>query len=392
MMKHARIGPSAAERWFVCPGSVALIEKMVASGEIDPNAPNPPADEGTAAHHFRSDALSLGMDAWDFVGQAITIRGARYECTEEMAAFLQPGIDWIRQQPGNRVIEHRVDLGRWIPDGFGTLDYGIIHLGSRTLIINDLKFGFVPVEAQDTLQLRIYALGVLDYYDLWDQIDKIVLVIDQPRNGGQKLWSVTVEELEQFGQEVRVAAARVNEPDAPLVVSPAGCQWCDVKRSVRGCPAWNAHMEALLDDASDPDLLTPERRWEICQIASQAKKWLDQIVGQATDAAVAGNPDPGAKAVPGKAGNREYRDEAKAQEILVAALGDDAFTRQLKSPAQAEALLRPARGREGDPAAWAELNKIIVRPPGKPVLAPLKDRRLSLSYLAKAIDEFEDLN
>lgn len=401
MAAHARLSPSSATRWFNCPRSISLTEELVAAGLIDLDKPNIPADEGTAAHSVRADCLTMGLDAWDFVGTSLTIKGNSYPCTDDTARFLQRGIDRIRAQPGNLIVEHRVDLGRWIPEGFGTLDVGIIWLGGRTLTIDDLKFGFVPV--RPGRQLRIYALGVIEYYDLWDKIDTIKLVIDQPRNGGTKYQEISLVDLLGFADELVEAVARVNEADAdtPLVVTTDGCEWCPVREAPAGCPAYNAHMLDMLgDDVSDLDGqprmadrvdITPERRWHIAQYASHAKKWLDKVVADSIEAGLLGTPDPGSMVVPGKPGDREYTDEDEAAKLLEASLGADAYVTKLITPAQAEKLLVPTRKNKGDADTWAKLEKVITRPPGKPALTAAGSDKQDLSALAAEINALDDL-
>lgn len=399
-MQHARLSPSSSPRWTVCYRSVTLIEELIAAGKIDPDKPNIPADEGTAAHLVRSHCLTLGMDAADFVGTSVVIKGNRYSCTDEVADFLQPGIDWLRTQPGNMIVEHRVDLRRWIPDGFGTLDAAVIWLKDRLLTINDLKFGYVPVAARGATPMRIYALGVIEYYGLWDKVDRIRLVIDQPRNGGMKFWEISLEDLLAFADELPEHVARVDDPNAPLVVSPEGCEWCPVRETKEGCPALNALMLDIVGDVgaldgeprmADRTAMTPERRWHVAQYAPMAKKWLDKVVADSIEAGLLGFPDPGSKVVPGKPGDRIYVDEAKATELLEAALGSDAYVTKLISPTQAEKLLVPTRKTKGDPKAWAALEVLITRPPGKPALAPADSDKQDLSALAAEINALEDL-
>ena len=57
-------------------------------------------------------------------------------------------------------IERRLDMTRWVPEGYGTGDCVLI--GDRTLHIIALKYGKgVPVSADGNPQLRLYALGAL---------------------------------------------------------------------------------------------------------------------------------------------------------------------------------------------------------------------------------------
>lgn len=401
---HARLGPSAADRWTVCPRSVREIERLVAEGKIDPHASSGAADEGTAAHQVRGDALDLGLDAWDFLGTSITINGVEYPCDEDMCVHLQPGIDWLREQEGTLIVEHRVDLSAWMPGQFGTLDTGVINYRARRATINDLKYGAgVDVQAVENKQLRIYAIGTMDNFDLWDKVDEVELVIDQPRLGGMKHWSVSAEELREFAHEVKAAALRVDDPDAPFVASEKGCYWCPVKDSKEGCPAYTAWMGDIFDNAFDEDddtialdvppsftpahRITPERRWYIVKHAHLAEKWLAKLHQDSIDSAKAGFPDPGSKLVAGRRGDRYYKDTNAAEMLLLEHLGNDAFTYKLKSIAQVEKIFKPTRKRPGNPDALSELNKLVGQDEGKPVLVPDTDERPAIAPVDDLFDD-----
>lgn len=400
MTAHARLGPSASDRWMVCAPSVRLIERLTAEGKIDPRSSSGAADEGTAAHQVRGDALELSLDAWDFIGSSLTINGVNYECDDEMARHLQYGMDWVNEQPGELIVEHRVDLGRWMPGQFGTLDTAIIQRAVRRLIVDDLKYGAgVPVDAVGNRQLRIYAIGIMDNFDLWGEIDEIEIVIDQPRAGGMKHWSVTAEELEAFAHEVKAAAARVDDPDAPFVPSEKGCMFCEAKWHCDAYTAWMLDLAGLddLDDLDsepvlpDPTEITPERRWYIVQHAHLVTKFLAKLHADSMEAAEAGEPDPGSKLVPGQRGNRKYTNETRAERILKISLGDNAFTRKVKSPAQAEKDLAPGRKKVGNERAWRLLNRLITQDEGRPILVPASDPREAIPSLTSGLDDLDDL-
>lgn len=404
MAAHARLGPSAADRWMVCPRSVREIERLVAAGEIDPHSSSGAADEGTAAHQVRGDALDLGLDAWDFLDTTLKINGVTYVCDEDVCGHLQPGMDWVREQAGKLIVEHRVDLSAWMPGQFGTLDTGVIDYQGRRLIIDDLKFGAgVDVPAEENKQLRIYAIGTMDNFDLWGKIDEIELVIDQPRLGGMKHWPVSADDLRVFAHEVQAAARRVDDPDAPFVASEKGCHWCPVKDSREGCPAYMAWMSDIVDNAFDeddevialdvppeftpPHKITPERRWYIVKHAHLAEKWFAKLHADSIEAAKAGFPDPGSKLVLGRRGDRRYSDENAAQMLLLEHLGQDAFTFKLKSPAQVEKVFKPTRKRPGNPEALSALYALVTQDDGKPILVPDTDSRQAISPVDDLFDD-----
>lgn len=390
MAEHARLSPSSAHRWLLCPGSVALCESI-------PDEPSIYSAEGTIAHEIREQCLRLGLEPEDFVGSRMSADGFTFDITEEWAKHLQPGIDRVRDLGGELHIEHRVTLDRWMPDQFGTLDAGIVK--KNIIAINDLKFGAgVPVEAEDNEQLKIYALG------FWDNIarhrtdaEDVLIIIDQPRaQGGGGEWRTTIKDLLAFGKRVKKAAAATYEEDAPLVPGLEQCLFCPASKHGT-CPAYtqfNLEMTGMsfadLDAAESMDInpplvkpqaLTPKRRSFIVRHAPMFRKWLDTMHSDTLTDALAGLPTPGLKAVNGRKGPRQWKDAEKADARLERILGEDRFDKKLKSPAQVETVL--------DAAEWKRMQKFVVQSEGKPTLVPDDDKR---EAIRPAASKFRNLD
>ena len=400
---HARLSPSAADRWMVCPGSVRLTEGMQETSSVY-------ADEGTAAHNIRALCLELDLDAHHFIGYRQEINGHEFVWAEEDADYLQRGIDWVRQQPGHLVVEHRCDLSTWMPGQFGTMDTAIIT--DERLIVNDLKWGRGElVDAEDNKQLRIYALGMYDYARKsgllgdHDRDYEIVIVIDQPRAGGQKEWLLSLGELLAFGEEVEEAAKRTYDPDAPFVASKKGCRWCKAKDRPGGCDTHTEWVMSMFDQSFDDideaaasgepiklppaSNLTPERRSVIVKNADVVRRWLADIHDRTLAAALAGEPTPGLKAVEGDKGNRKWIDETAVETILTNALGDEAFTKKVKSPAQVEKLIAPTKRKLGMPEVWESLRAHVGQESGKPVLVDESHEKPRLQTVDELFDDAE---
>ena len=235
---HARLSPSDWSRWSACPGAIRLTENLQRSSSVF-------AAEGTGMHLIRAECLELGMDPSDFLGQKLRVEGFEFEVNEDWCRWLQPGLDWVREQAGVMFVEKLVDLSEWMPGQFGTADTIIVAPGCMT--VNDFKGGAGEVvDAEDNGQLLIYALGAWSNFGRALVPDagkdyRVRLVIDQPRAGGISVWETTLGYLLEFGEKARAAAARTLEPNAPLCAGAKQCRWCPAASTC------NEHARFVLD-------------------------------------------------------------------------------------------------------------------------------------------------
>ena len=393
---HAKLGPSGADRWCQCTASVDLIDRLIEDGKVAPDSTSVYAAEGTVAHEIREMCLNLGLDPHHFVGRVMSADGFTFTVGEDMASHLQTGIDWVREMTQAPDVEIRVDLSHWLPGQFGTCDTGWISGG--TLYVSDLKYGQGEnVEAVGNRQIRIYALGYWAYKG-FPHIDRVVLNIDQPRAGGMKFWEISADELFAFAKdEVVPAFAAIDSGETSFAPGSKACRWCPVKGV--GCPArdqWVLDMIATDPDAFNddeprfPSVITPERRWHIVRHAKDIREWLAKLHDDSLTDALAGNPDPGSKAVEGDLGDRCFTDQEAAKLILVGALGRHAFKpRQIIGITDIEKHLKPGKKKQGNPEAWEALMELVTRAPGKPKLVSEDHPKQSISV---DMDDFDDLD
>lgn len=391
MTAHAELGPSGATIWMNCPGSVAAQRGL-------PDETSEFAAEGTFAHLISDQCLSLGLDAYDFVGDKCEVDGFTFEWTEDDAHQLQFGIDQVRGFGGDFFGEQKVDLSKWLGAGqFGTLDRAIIT--PDEIIIGDLKWGRgVPVSPIKNKQLMLYALGLINH--LRDRLPqgvnlRVRIIIDQPRcSGGGGEWVTSLTELFAFGEAARAAALLTRDPSAPRIAGDH-CLWCRRRTAPGGCPAFDEFAVDLIDSSFDeidmddaigvapelPLVMTPERRAFILRHRKLFEEWVEILHAQALDDAMRGLPCGGLKAVDGRKSRDKWFDDKRADAALVPLLGDKRLTFKVRSPTQ---ILK-----ELDEARRAEIEPLICRGTKKPVLVSEQDARPAVLTIEQKFDEVE---
>ena len=437
MPVHARLSPSGADRWMVCTASVALIERLIANGELresdlegeeqiseeeiieqnldayedvvlDPTRESTSfSAEGTVMHEVRASCLYLDLEPQNFVGQKLSADGFSFVIDDDMADRLVEGIDWIRENTSSPFVERRVNLSNWLPGQYGFCDTYWLH--RDTLFVSDFKNGVgEPVAAEGNRQLRFYALGA--WFELGcPKVKKVVLNIDQPRAGGMKFWpgNLPFAELMEFGEEAKRVYKRIETGNVEFAPTTKGCRWCPVRKTKRGCAAfnqWNLWMlgNSLLDmSEGDPKFADPMQipramRYYIVKNAAGIRAWLAKLHDESLNAAIAGDPDPGSKAIEGSGGNRFFTDEEKAEEIIGRALGDAAYKpKKIIGFTEIDRLMKPGRKKQGFPDEYEELLELVDRGDPKPKLVPA-DHPAPAYVLEEDeyedLDEFEDLD
>ena len=357
---HHPMGPSAATRWMSCPGSVEYTLEM-------PDYGSSYAAEGTHAHTLGEICLSENVDAYDVDGFPDDMR----DHINNYAIYVRGIAD------GERIyVEQSLDLNDYIPGAFGTADALVIK--GTDLHVIDLKYGMGVVEAENNPQLMIYGLGAVNKLLAKKiEIKEVVLHIFQPRAGGSRTWSISVDDLLVYGGKVARAAELCLEDDAPLNPSEKACQWCKGKAT---CPAlYQKNLELVGGDFEmlpSVENMSDDQIRLVLEHKSLIESWLKAIESHIFSRLEHGQGFEGFKMVEGRS-IRKWNGDAETK--LVKLMGDAAFDKKLIGITAAEKALGKKH--------LAELN-ITRKDPGKPTVVPADDKRPAIGVIA---DDFSEL-
>ncbi len=375
MGKHAILSASGAHRWLECTPAARL--------ELEfKDQESTAAAQGTAAHNLCEHKLK----------KALHIRSKRPvsefnddEMEEHSDAYVEYVLEQLEEVKKNCkdplvLIEERLDFSCYVPEGFGTADTIII--GDKNLHIIDMKYGQgILVYAEDNPQMKLYALGALASYESLYDIEEVTMHIFQPRRENVSAWTISVDELKKWAEnDLKVKAKMAFEGKGEYIPG----DWCTFCRAAVKCRARaDEKLKLAQSEFKLPPLLTDNEIEEILSKLSDLTRWANEIVTYATDAAVNhGKEWSGFKVVEGRS-NRKYKDEDKVAEVAKANGYKDIYRTSLITLTEMEKLMGKQKFKD-------ILGDFIIKPPGKPTLVPLSDKRQALN-VSSAKTEFNKI-
>ena len=372
--------PSAAHKWVNCAGS-PLAESAY------PNTRSRIANEGTVAHHIAARVLLSGE--WPTEGDEFEVLedGSVFPVlldsdadtityTEEMreavdkyiaAVWSHAGFDELR-------VEESVDVSYLLGEGAqGTPDTWHYNFETKTLTVHDLKYGFREIEAEGNWQLICYAFSISEKLTL--PVKYFRLVIHQPRLGGRvDEHTYSADKLEWVAKVIVNAAQWARTPNPLRTAGP----WCTKHycKAAADCPTLAAYVTEPLEEL---DLTNADIAEKLSKLDT-IRQWCDQVEAEANRLVFdEGQTIPGYKVVQGRAGNRQWVDEAEAERVLksLKLKKDEMYTYKLISPTNATKL---AKERNFTEKQAGRIEALVSRAEGKLVLAPESDKRRAVDY------------
>lgn len=361
-MAHAILSASASSRWLHCTPSARLERKF-------PDASSPYAEEGTLAHAYAERFLNLFLKT----GKTAVVINDNAEMQEAVQAYVNICVEKINEartaSPDAQIkVEQRLDFSRWVPEGFGTGD--MVMVSDKYFEIVDLKYGKgVPVSAINNSQMRLYALGMYEAFGYLYGADEVRMTIVQPRLDSVSTETISVDDLLAWGEEVK-KKAKIAFAGKGEFCAGSHCRFCKARNTCR------AHAEYELKNVKE-DLQTAELEdFEISDILLRAKNiktWLDGLESYALGKALDGYDWPGMKLVEGRSNRKITDDTIAANNLLNAGFGADEIykPRALRSITDLEKLC-------GKKMFSELMSGVIEKPPGKPTLVSIDDKRQAL--------------
>lgn len=273
---HAGTGPSGADRWMNCTASLGLsrkfLERLSQNQQAEFADANTAARQGTTAHaaaEVEARVILGELDANEAEHELFELAinpPAGEDYTPEMAAFITEYTDLIGGYvaDGHEVlIEARVlaavpltapltletrefmGLEEGDDDYYivtGSVDCGVMPTEEeKVLTAVDLKYGEgKDVGVERNPQIRLYMLGLLALFiengGNLDDLERLDYIIAQPRLGGIKSWTESVNDLLTWRDDVLSPALTAALGLSPSVFAPGDetCQWCPARG---GCSA-----------------------------------------------------------------------------------------------------------------------------------------------------------
>lgn len=375
MSNHAILSASGSHRWLNCLPSARLELEFEERENIA-------AAEGTAAHALCEHKLRKALNMKSKRPTSSFDSNEMEHYTDDYVDFVMEQLELAKQSCKDPLIliEQKLDFSCYVPQGFGTGDAIII--SDEKIHIIDFKYGRgVLVDAVENPQMKLYGIGALEIYDSLYDIKEVSMTIFQPRRENISTWTIPVEEL-KFWAENEL------KPKANLAINGEGNyvsgEWCTFCRASVKCRARaEAKLELARTEFKLPPLLTDMEIEEILHKISDLTKWANEIFAYALDSAINhGKQWDGFKVVEGRS-NRKYKDEEVVANVAKANGYKDIYRQSLITITEMQKLMGKKQFEE-------ILGDFIYKPPGKPTLVPITDKREGIN-ISNVNDEFNKI-
>jgi Protein of unknown function (DUF2800) len=379
---HALLSASGSSRWLNCTPSAKL-------EDLEPKQSSVYADEGTLAHEISETLLRYYLNKINrnALEKELEKHRAHKLYNTEMDEYCQIYVDYVQNEHiakkpySTLLIEQKLDLTRYVPESFGTVDAVILSKGQIEVI--DLKYGKgVRVDVFENSQLKLYALGAIAAYEFMEDFDTIKVTIVQPRMDSISSQEYDVKELLAWGENFVQVQADLAMQGLGEFTPGSWCKFCKIQYK---CPAMAniTHELAVEDFQGYTELLSDAEMLELYKKADLAAAFIGNLKKFVFNEALKGKNWEGFKLVEGRS-NRKVIDEIGLIENILenrkTILREELLNEKLKSFADLTAVL-------GKASFQALVEPYLTKPPGAPTLVPVSDKRPAWSSVESDFSE-----
>lgn len=354
MAKHARLGLSN-KRWPHCPGSIREEAHY-------PNDTNPAAIDGTGTHLGLELCLKESKEPESLLDMRIGVghkdHPNGWEVKQDRIDRIKVATSYINRRVHEEnftgmFTERKVNPGHQFRrnDWWGTSD--VILFSDSVVEVIDYKDGQMWVNEKDNSQLIGNAFGA---YHLCREHNpdadykKVRMTIIQPKTSQPiRYVEMTIDELKEEAKKLAEAAAKTDDPDAPLITGD-WCTWCKHGRAgncsakiaiaTEGIKAMSTDipvLDQIIENQIIPAEMTEDQLKQIMDAAPLITKMLESVEAEVFERIESGKEIDGYGIGNGRSSNKWNCDDDMVEKKLKGfrVKKADIYPTKLISPAQA---------------------------------------------------------
>lgn len=359
--EHSKLfSPSASARLLTCPGSAKASEGI-------PEQQSLFASEGHDAHALAEIRLSekLGFETKEKIEDLIWYNKEMEDYISDYVSYVMDTIAQVKKTcpDATVLVEQRVAAEKYDKSLFGSTDVAIIADGVLQII--DLKYGRgVPVSAENNTQEMCYGLCAMETFGSLYDIETIKLCIFQPRLNNVSEWSLSVEDLYKWADDILKPGIEKIKAGSEEFHPSRHCIFCKAKPLCKALRDQN--LELAKHEFRPAFLMEDSEIEEVLDKAEDFVNWINSVKDFALEDAMKGKKYEHYKLVEGRS-TRKYSDE-DAVAATVKEAGFNPYEEKLLTITAMQARLGKAKFEE-------LLGGLIIKPKGKLTLVNRDDKR-----------------
>lgn len=266
------LGASHSNRWMICAASPRLSQEAVVPESNDDLYRNIGLDD----HYVGETVLkSNGTQApSDFI-RSVLPNGTMFTLDRAVAVgvYIRDVLDIAKHCSEPLQVEVKHDLSWIAPGVVARIDAAVYDRTSRHITVWDYKSGAEPRDPFHDWQMIINGLALAYQYQ---DAQRITLRIVQPncwQDEPIKSWTLDIDELRQYGLQVRQGATIAQQLDAPCIAG-THCKRCRARGGCQALRVYNERMARAVNAASVvmlEDLTPQEISLELDMLAATLK-------------------------------------------------------------------------------------------------------------------------